>query len=352
MNIRGDRKGQALRDNIETLAAEVVDRQYRAQPGVWDRFGAEGRARSVRDARYHLTYLAEALDFEAQELFVHYAGWVKSVFAGIRLPDDTLPTTLAVLCEVIRDLLPSERSAAACAFIQAALAALPDAPVEIPSCLPTEAPFADIANRYLQYLRAGDRRSAGKLILEQVQRGMIVRDISLHVFQPVLREVGRLWQMNLLSVAQEHFCTAATQCIMAQLYPFVFGTEKTDRRMVAACIGGELHEIGIRMVADLFEMQGWETYYLGANTPASSIVETVSRQKPDVVCLSATIAMHLEQVAEVTALIRQAVREKCPKILVGGYPFIVSPSLWRRVDADGSAADAPATIALAEKLAA
>ena len=65
-----------------------------------------------------------------------------------------------------------------------------------------------------------------------------------------LREVGRLWQMNRLSVAQEHYVTAATQLIMSQLYPLVFRTARRDRRIVAACVGGELHELGVRMVAD------------------------------------------------------------------------------------------------------
>ena len=48
--------------------------------------------------------------------------------------------------------------------------------------------------------------------------------------------------------------------------------------MVATCIGGELHEIGIRMVADFFEMEGWDTYYLGANTPADAVVAELSAQ--------------------------------------------------------------------------
>ena len=102
-----------------------------------------------------------------------------------------------------------------------------------------------------------------------------MRDVYLHVFQRSQYEIGRLWQSNQISVAQEHLCTAATQLIMSQLYPFIFGTERRNRRVVAACVGGDLHEIGIRMVADFFEMDGWDTFYLGANVPITDIVQTV-----------------------------------------------------------------------------
>ena len=70
--------------------------------------------------------------------------------------------------------------------------------------------------------------------------------------------------MNLLSVAQEHYCTAATQLVMSQLYPRIFSTERRGRTLVAARVADDLHEIGLRMVADFFEMEGWDTFYVGA----------------------------------------------------------------------------------------
>ena len=58
------------------------------------------------------------------------------------------------------------------------------------------------------------------------------------MFQLSLREVGRLWQMNQISVAQEHYCTAATQLIMSQLYPYIFSGERRNRTLIAAYAGG------------------------------------------------------------------------------------------------------------------
>jgi len=39
---------------------------------------------------------------------------------------------------------------------------------------------------------------------------------------------------------------------MSQLYPYISKNEKTGRVLVATSVSKELHEIGVRMVADFF----------------------------------------------------------------------------------------------------
>jgi methanogenic corrinoid protein MtbC1 len=194
-----------------------------------------------------------------------------------------------------------------------------------------------------------DRRSASHLILSAVSEGLSVKDVYLHVFQPVQREVGRLWQMNQISVAQEHYCTAATQMIMSQLYPRIFNGQRLDRKLVATCVSDELHELGVRMVADFFEMEGWDTYYLGANTPTPSIVQALDEHQADVLAVSATITFHVGQVRELVDHVRSSDVGHRVRILVGGYPFNVSPTLWQTVAADGYARDAQEAVVVANR---
>ena len=103
---------------------------------------------------------------------------------------------------------------------------------------------------------------------EAFQAGVKITDLYLQVFQRCQREIGRLWQLNHVTVAQEHYCTAATQLVMAQFYPYLFSRPKDGRRLVATSVAGELHEVGLRIVTDLFEANGWNTAYFGANVPA------------------------------------------------------------------------------------
>ena len=50
---------------------------------------------------------------------------------------------------------------------------------------------------------ARQRHKATRQILQAMQDGLSIESIYLEVFQPVQYEVGRLWQMNQLTVAQE-----------------------------------------------------------------------------------------------------------------------------------------------------
>jgi methanogenic corrinoid protein MtbC1 len=120
--------------------------------------------------------------------------------------------------------------------------------------------------------------------------------------------------------------------------------------VVATIVGGDLHELGIRTVADFFEMDGWDTFYLGADVPSSCIVQMIIDRRADVLAVSATLMIHVGAVAELIATIRSNRARAKLIILVGGHPFNVAANLWREVGADGYAADALRTIDVANQL--
>ena len=125
--------------------------------------------------------------------------------------------------------------------------------------------------------------------MDAIEKDTPIKSIYLNVFQQSQYEIGRLWLENKISVAKEHFCSAATQQIMSQIYPLIFAQQRIGQSFVAANVGGELHEIGIRMVADFFEMDGWDTYYLGANAPASSIIAAIKENNATMVAVNRII---------------------------------------------------------------
>lgn len=336
-----------LRRNRQALAEKIASLQRQRRPEVWPSFGDAGPQKSVPDIERHLIYLVEALEADDPLLFGEYLAWVRVLFASLNVPDNVLPVTLACMREVLSAALPAAEKTAALKVLNAADDKLRETPHTPPSFLEGDGPLDQLARRFLDALLQADRHTATRLILEAVEGGTGVKSLYLQVFQRTQREIGRLWQTNQIGVAEEHFCTAATQMIMSQLYPYIFTGEPKDRRAVVACIGGELHEIGARMVADFLEMSGWDSYFLGANTPPESILETVRRRRAHVVALSATMTFHVSKVTEMIAALRA--QEAPVHVLVGGYPFNISPDLWRKVGADGYAADAETAVAAANE---
>jgi methanogenic corrinoid protein MtbC1 len=212
-----------------------------------------------------------------------------------------------------------------------------------------ERPLAEVAGVYMDHLLAGRRREAEILILGEAEAGRRVGDLYLEVFQPVLHEIGTLWQAGLVSVAQEHYCTAATQFIMSRLYPYIFRAPVQDRVMVGACVSGELHEVGIRMVTDFFEMAGWDTHYLGASMPESDLVAKVKSSRADVLALSVTMGFHLPRAARIIKAVRADTDLAGIRILAGGYALLVAPGLRAGLGMDGFGANAAEAVRLASQ---
>lgn len=211
-------------------------------------------------------------------------------------------------------------------------------------------PLESLTTQYFDALLEGKRHVASELILDAVNQGISIKDIYINVFQQSLYEIGRLWELNKVDVATEHYFSAATQLIMSQLYPWIFANRKNGYKFVAANVSNELHEIGLRMVADFMEMDGWDTYYIGANTPTESIINTLVAQKPHVLGISATMGFHIEKVKTLIELVRG--HEECQqvKIIVGGYGFNQSLDLWQRIGADGYGRNAQEAVEVANRL--
>jgi len=329
-----------LSEHVDALAEAIVTRQYSRRNELWKRYGEMGRERALRDARNDVEFLANAVGLEEPGLFVDYFAWCKVVFHYRGLPDSRLRTTLECTREIVTEILPVALTGAVLPVVAAAVDYLPLAPVDIDSFISSDKPYGSLAADYLARLLEGNRSAAGYLIGNAMGAGAKVEDMHLHVFQPCQWELGRLWQMNRITVADEHYCTAATQLIMSQLYGYIFGGSRNELKMVSTCVGDEMHEIGARMVSDLFELNGWDTHYLGANVPTESVVSTIESYNPDVLAISATLVSHVNAVKDLIHQVRESPAGARTRILVGGHPFRIAPGLWQKVGADATGVDA------------
>ena len=331
------------------IAEEIVNLQYAKNPEAWEKYGPAGKKLSIRDAGYHLPFLTEAIVSEDDSIFREYVTWVKKLFTGLNLPQDTMKVTLECTREVLQHYLSEEMAKTTNHFIESGLEQLKKEVTDDKPFINKADYLGEAAYQYINALLNGDRMQAGEIIMQTVESGKPVRDIYIHIFQKSQYEVGRLWLSNKITVAKEHFCSAATQQIMSQLYPYIFTTDRIGKTFVAACIGGELHEIGIRMVADFFEMEGWDTYYLGANSPTSSIVQAIEDKNANLLGLSVAMPYHRNLLREAIDEIRQETNNKI-KIMVGGNAMNTHDDAWRNFRADAYAPDAIKAIEIAKQL--
>ncbi len=324
---------QALANQKLLIARTVTARHFQTHPELDARYGAVGREKCREDAAYHLGYLEQAVAHGSPEIFADYAGWARIMLSSRGIPPIDFENHVGTLLDVLRDLLPADQMAAVEVIAAPALANLRTA---------SSAKVADksAASVFLDTLRQEGSRSASAMVNEWMEAGQSLGDIYMDVMQPSLQEIGRLWQVNEITVADEHYLTAAIQLIMAQLYPQLFSRTPTRVAVVTACVPGELHEIGARMVADLLQFEGFDSHFLGASTPVRDLVDFVSKKRAAVLGLSSTIAPNLAQVELAVRAIRADSRTNRIKIVVGGSPFTRVERLWQSIGADAFAPDA------------
>lgn len=177
----------------------------------------------------------------------------------------------------------------------------------------------EIYRRYLSSLLAGDRLACRSIALSLLDQNIPLLTLYTDLFQRSMYEVGDRWERNLISVVTEHIATSITENVIAMAYPRLFAHPKTGKSALVSCVADEYHQIGGRMVADYFEMQGWDSYFAGANQPLVDLLRFVRERQPDVVALSAAICMNLPTLVEAVEAILACSAK--PRIIVGGQAF-------------------------------
>ena len=206
-----------------------------------------------------------------------------------------------------------------------------------------------LRQRFLEAQLAGNRRGAIDLLAAAVRAGARVTDVQLKVVREAQREIGRLWQQNIVSIAQEHMATAIANMALAHLYDMAPHVRQNGRIVLVACVEGELHDFPARLVADALDLAGFDVRYLGANVPTDSLVGMVEHTRPDLVALSATMAFNAPALRTAATRIRERTRGEVP-IAVGGAACEWVKGIGEEVGADIAGCDAAELVAEASRL--
>lgn len=337
-------------ENSQKLAGEIDKRQDANSLEKPNKKGNSGRGDSIPDAGYHLSFLREAIKMSDDEIFPDYVKWAKLLLREHNISEELMEKILYLTKEILGEYLSSELFSYVSEHIESGIRQLQEPVEELNPYIDPEAPLGNVAKTFNEALLKGDKSQASKIVMDEVKQGTSLKEIYLHVFQKSQLEIGRLWLTNEITVAKEHYASAATQLIMSQLYSYIFATERVGHTFIGACVGGELHELGIRMVGDFFEMEGWDTYYLGANTPVSTIISAAEENHADVIGLSISMPYHRSLVKEAIEQIRRHFNSSHPKILVGGNGINHHKGVWKYLGADGYGSDAQEAVDIANQL--
>lgn len=150
------------------------------------------------------------------------------------------------------------------------------------------------------------------------------------ILQPGMAEIGERWIRGEIGVSQEHRASYETLDALSKLQGEILIKPPTGASVVFACPGEELHEIGLRCAANIFESEGWQTHYLGARTPAQAILAAVRDLRPTAVALSVTNPQDGEALLAAMREIGEVVAPQGVRLILGGsgVPRHVAAEPW------------------------
>lgn len=323
---------------IETSADQAVvfvTEQLLHKDGALSASDALSRLKARRAIYEHLDFLIATLATEERRLFEAYIAWFADVMSARGLKTETLANSLRLLIAFFEQRLDPVAFAPVFQVLSSGLAIVDGRPTgqgwASSPLMPAPLPYVDQLTRTLI---EGDIGSTRALIKRAQFEGSSYLHIATRLFQPSLYDVGRLWQQNRISVAQEHLASTLTQTVLSQLFIRADFAAANGQKALFACVAGNTHALGLRIVSDAFELSGWTVQFLGADVPGEALLLQVDGWHPDVVCLSAAFVQQLPELRRVITEIRRTFLAHRPTVVVGGLATNEVKNIWRWLGAD------------------
>lgn len=183
-------------------------------------------------------------------------------------------------------------------------------------------------------------------------RGISIESIYLDLLAPVARYLGELWEQDLCDFTEVTLGLGRLQQVLRELSP-AFGQSAdhptNGRRILLLPSPGEQHTFGLVMVSEFFRRAGWDVAG-GPWEAGSDPVTMVRREWFDVVGFSMASELHLPELGDCIANVRQAALNPHVGIMVGGPAFAMHPEYVAQVQADAATGDGRQAPVLAAQL--
>jgi len=137
---------------------------------------------------------------------------------------------------------------------------------------------------------------------------------------------------------KEHVRSSIIRTIIENCYPYVIKERdskygiQTNKRVSIVCPAEEYHEIGARMITDFFTLAGYDSIFVGSNTPTKEFLNAL--EKIDLDYISISVSNYYNLVGTYRAVEEIKRTKNKVKIIVGGNAFKNNRVDYKELGAD------------------
>ncbi len=173
---------------------------------------------------------------------------------------------------------------------------------------------------FVDAILAGNRRRA---------LGIVEETVAGTGYLPVLEEVvasgqervGKLWEQERITVADEHLATGVTQFVLSAMLDHLPPRAMSRGDAVLCGVTGDQHQIPLQIVADALEADGWRVRLLGTGLTAADLVPVLERRSCKLLGIGASLPEHCQEAQAIAAVVKERLGPDAPHIMFGGRGF-------------------------------
>ena len=181
-----------------------------------------------------------------------------------------------------------------------------------------------------------DKPLCVRLALQMLQtKEQDIVGLYTQVLAPALNSMTASAENKPASIWYEHIRSSIIRTVIECCYPYVLAEAeeksiRTDKgKVVIVSPTDEYHELGARMGSDFFHLCGYDTIFVGSNTPRTDMLKGLELENPEYVVINAVNFYNLFKVQKIVAEIKAALPSI--KILASGYAFRQDADLYRKI---------------------
>ncbi len=318
---------ESLGVNAKLIADMTCDQLVADHPELRD----IKRSELESDIARLLEALAIAAEIDQEAPFVQHAKWLTAINRSRSLPPNVIEDELLQLRRLLRQSVKGSLGHRVGLIIDSTILQLHETVDEVPAYT-ADTVITLTGELLLSALLRGERDRALAVMDDGMRSGLKVLDTYVGVIQPVMERIGMMWQNGSISVSEEHVATALVQAVMAHCRThFRSGPSGTRGRLALTGVEGELHELGLQVIGDVAEADGWQVNYLGTNAPTADTVEYLKRREPNVIGIGVTMPYNIAAATALVEAIRGDSALRNVAVFAGGQSAYFNVSAWKRL---------------------
>lgn len=185
-----------------------------------------------------------------------------------------------------------------------------------------------------------DKEKCIEFIIGQIDsKSLKIHELYNDILAAALNSICNEDLPQRIGIWEEHYRSSIIRTIIECCYPYVIkerdslGVAKNGYTVIVTCSEGEYHEMGARMAADFFTMVGYNSVFIGSNTPQNELIDAINTMKPRYIAFSVIGYYNLVAAKRSIQNIRQNFGNTI-KILAGGHALSRNPAVFKEIGAD------------------